>query len=164
MSIRKPNKLEMWLLENGSYDAKRIHRDIENNDTVNTSLCEYVSLLIKSAITNTLAYTFGGALLTLFTFIVFSYLMLITLPLYVGSFNVPLLILEIGLLFTVVFTVLMTIAGVGMWLDGSIKLFPKWMGVSLSENKKQSLAVEYVKAVKNKVCPMLTLGNSNNEK
>jgi hypothetical protein len=164
MSIRKPNKLEMWLLENGSYDAKRIHHDIEKNDNVNTSLCEYVSLLFKSAITNLLAYTFGGLLLTLLVFIVFSYLMLITLPLYVGSFDVPLFILEIGLLFAVVFTMIMTIVGVAMWLDGTIKLFPKWMGVSLSENKKQSLVVEYVKAVKNKVCPMLTLGNSSNEK
>lgn len=131
----------------------------------NVTLCQYFWNVVGALIRG---FALGFAFLFIGLFSCAAIWAVILMPinyLFISYFGVE--VFEdngyFGLGMLVVFwMVIPTIVGCGDYVDGRMKLFPKWMKLSSVNTKpraekKPSLIVEYLKAKKSKICPLIEL-------
>lgn len=71
---------------------------------------------------------------------------------------------EVGsIILPILWMVIPMMVGCGMWREGDIELCPKWMKINIrprvKKDKQPSLIVEWVKAKKAKVCPLVEVSD-----
>jgi hypothetical protein len=132
------------------------------------NLCPYVWMIIFGL----LKLVLSGIVISLFLlsaaggiYAVFSMLMLVFSGL-TGIYLHDIVQEDLGmisLVVTLTFTVLTFCGGVGEWFDNRMYFFPKYItkyfpkkSETVIKAKEPSIVVEWVKAKKNKVCPIIT--------
>lgn len=125
----------------------------------NVSLCNYFWNVI-GALLKVLAIIGGGAVVTVVVGIIlyalFGSLMYLLLPLTGPLFDYKLY--EVGLAVLIFALGITTVAGICATIGGDMKIVPKYLKPNKTEDSKPpSLFLSWLKAKKDKVCPLVKL-------